>query len=180
MSLARRGAAALAALALTLVAACTSLPPLPASGGDESFSGRLAVRIDALGSEKARAFSAAFDLRGNPERGALGLSTPLGSMLAQARWMAADVSLATPQGTRRYADLGELTREALGERVPVEAFFDWLHGRPWPGAPSQPSATGFGQLGWAVDTTQLGEGSVVAIRQEPLPVVTVRIKLDPS
>ena len=70
----------------------------------------------------------------------------------------------------------------------MEAFFDWLHGRPWPGAPSQPLASpsgaapaaSFTQLGWMVDTAQLAEGTVVAVRREPLPVVTVRIKLDPA
>jgi len=46
--------------------------------------------------------------------------------------------LTTPRETRRFASLDELTREALGESVPIEAWFDWLRGRPWPGAPSAP------------------------------------------
>lgn len=165
-----------------LLAACANLAPLAPAAGD-AFSGRLALRVEPLGSAPARAFSAAFDLRGDPGAGALGLSTPLGSMLAQARWMPGEVVLVTPQGTRRFADLDGLTREVLGESVPIEAWFDWLHGRPWPGAPSATaaaSAAGFEQLGWTVDLGRFGDGAVSARRSEPLPVVTVRIQLDRS
>ncbi len=167
-------------IAATFLAGCANLAPLGPAGGGDSFSGRLALRVEALGAAPARAVSAAFDLRGSARAGALGLSTPLGSMLAQARWQPGEVVLATPQGTRRFDDLDGLTREVLGESVPIEAWFDWLHGRPWSGAPSTPSgATGFAQLGWTVDLVRFGEGAVSARRTEPLPVVTVRIQLDP-
>jgi hypothetical protein len=77
-------------------------------------------------------------------------------MLAQARWQPGSVVLVTPQGSRRFADLDALTREVLGESVPIEAWFDWLHGRPWPGAASTPqtAGTGFRQLGWTVDLSR--------------------------
>ena len=170
-----------AVLAAVLLAACADLAPLAPVGQGDSFSGRLALRVDAQGTAPARAFSAAFDLRGGARAGALGLSTPLGSMLAQARWQPGEVVLATPQGTRRFDDLDGLTREVLGESVPIEAWFDWLHGRPWPGAPSSPTAAaGFAQLGWTVDLGRFGEGAVLARRTEPLPPVTVRIQLDRS
>jgi outer membrane lipoprotein LolB len=164
-----------------LLAACTTLSPAP-SGGTDALSGRLALRVEAAGTEAARAFSAAFDLRGNAEAGTLGLSTPLGSTLAQAHWSPAEVVLATPQGTRRFATLDALTQEALGESVPVEAWFDWLRGRPWPGAPSARSTIddGFDQLGWHVDLGRFAEGTVAATRTLPPPVVTVRIRLDRS
>jgi len=133
--------------------------------------------------------SAAFDLRGDSRAGTLGLSTPLGSMLAQARWSPAEVVLTTPRETRRFASLDELTREALGESVPIEAWFDWLRGRPWPGAasapldaatspPSDPPAPGFRQLGWRVDLSRFDAGAIAATRESPAPVVTVRIRLD--
>src|SRR6185369_1956106 len=178
-------AAALAAVAL---AACSTLPP-PAPVAGEALSGRLALRVDATGQASAKAFSAAFDLRGDATAGTLGLSTPLGSTLAEARWSPAEVVLATPQGTRRFASLDELTREALGESVPIEAWFDWLRGRPWPGAPSEPldaatsppsdpPAPGFRQLGWRVDLSRFDAGTIAATRESPAPVVTVRIRLD--
>ena len=169
-------------LVALLIAGCASVEPaVPVAGGD-AFAGRLSVRVEPAGSAPARSLAAAFDLRGSPAAGTLGLSTPLGSMLAEARWRPGAVVLVTPQGTRRFADLDDLTREVLGESVPVEAWFDWLHGRPWPGAASTSQAAGgsFSQLGWSVDLSRLAAGAVVASRQQPLPAVAVRIQLDGS
>ena len=104
-------------------------------------------------------------------------------MLAQARWQPGSVVLVTPQGSRRFADLDALTREVLGESVPIEAWFDWLHGRPWPGAASTPQAAGTGFRAARLD------GRPVALRRrrglghagcEPQPPVGVRIQLDGS
>ena len=168
-------------LALLLGGCATVEPAAPVAGG-ATFAGRLSVQVDEGETTPARSFSAAFDLRGGPAAGTLGLSTPLGSMLAEARWRPGSVVLVTPQGTRRFADLDDLTREVLGESVPVEAWFDWLHGRPWPGAASTSQAAGgsFSQLGWSVDLSRLAAGAVVASRQQPLPTVAVRIQLDGS
>jgi outer membrane lipoprotein LolB len=164
------------------LAACATVAPLGPNNGVDVLAGRLALRVDPSGNEPARAFSAAFELRGDARSGALGLSTPLGSMLAQARWSPGDVALTTPQGSRSYADLDGLTRDVLGESVPVEAWFDWLRGRPWGAAPSTTAtgAIGFEQLGWQVDLARLEAGAVSATRRSPLPVVTVRIQLDRS
>jgi len=171
------------ALATLALAACTTLPQATAPSG-EILSGRLALRVEASPDASAKAFSAAFDLRGDASAGMLGLSTPLGSTLAQARWSPAEVVLATPQGTRRFATLDELTRDALGESVPIEAWFDWLRGRPWPGAPSEPAPElrqGFAQLGWRVDLGSFAaDGTLAATRTAPPPTVTVRIRLDRS
>jgi outer membrane lipoprotein LolB len=184
----RAGLVATLAAAALVAAGCATVPG-PRSGEEgETLSGRLAVRVEASGQASTRSLSAAFDLRGTPDAGTLGLSTPLGTLLAQARWSPAEVVLATPQGTRRFDSLEALTREVLGESVPIEAWFDWLRGRPWPGAPSEPapstggppSAAGFAQLGWAVDLTGFGEGAVSATRAAPAPAVTVRIRLDRS
>jgi len=180
------------ALAFTvLAAACTTVPPAPPGESNDVLSGRLALRVAAVAGEASRSVSAAFELRGDSRAGSLGLSTPLGSMLAQARWSPAQVVLTTPRETRRFASLDELTREALGESVPIEAWFDWLRGRPWPeapsapldaapNAPSGPSATGFRQLGWRVDLSQFPAGAIDATREAPAPVVTVRLRLDGS
>jgi outer membrane lipoprotein LolB len=169
-------------LAALLIAGCASVEPAAPVVGGDSFAGRLSVRVEPTSSTSARALAAAFDLRGTPTAGTLGLSTPIGSMLAQARWQPGSVVLVTPQGSRRFADLDALTREVLGESVPIEAWFDWLHGRPWPGAASTPQAagTGFRQLGWTVDLSRFAAGAVSATRLEPQPPVGVRIQLDGS
>ncbi|MEO7708021.1 MAG: outer membrane lipoprotein LolB [Caldimonas sp.] len=169
---------AFAASALAL-AACTTIPRAPLATPSEPLSGRLSIRVDADGATPARTLTAAFELNGGPSAGRLDLSTPLGSILAQARWEPGEVVLATPRGESRFADLDALTRQALGESVPVAALFDWLHGRPWPGAASIPASTGAGfvQLGWAVDLERFDDAWVTAKRDSP-PPVTVRIKLD--
>jgi outer membrane lipoprotein LolB len=173
---------AAAAVMALLATACASVAPLETAGAGESISGRMALRIDADGVQPPRSFSAAFDLRGNPKAGALGLSTPLGTLLAQARWTQGEVLLMTPQGTRRFPDLEALTREVLGESVPIEAWFDWLRGQPWADAPSTATAqtAGFQQLGWSVDLAGFADGAVLVTRPLPLPGVSLRIQLDRS
>ena len=177
MNLAARCTALLAALA---VAACANLPPSPAPSGD-TLTGRLAVRVDASDGAAARSMSAAFELQGDARIGRLNLSTPLGSMVAQARWAPGSVVLATPQGETSYDDLDALTREVLGESLPLAALFDWLRGRPWPGAASSatvpPAEPGFVQLGWVVNLARFDEATVAA-RRDQAPVVTVRAKMD--
>lgn len=173
VSAARRTAlAALAAAAL--LSACASLPPpTPAA---QTIAGRLSVRVDA---EPPRSVSAAFELRGTPERGELDLSTPLGSLMARAHWAPGEVVLATPDGRRDYPDLDALTHDVLGESLPVPALFDWLRGRPWSGAPSRPLAgvPGFAQLGWTVDLARWDAGAIDAHR-DAAPPVTVRARVE--
>jgi outer membrane lipoprotein LolB len=165
-----------------LATACVSVAPLAPARSGESLSGRLALRIDADGMVPPRSLTAGFDLRGNPKSGVLALSTPIGTLLAQASWAPDEVVLTTPQGTRRFASLDGLTHEVLGESVPIEAWFDWLRGRPWPDAPSTVSAgaAGFEQLGWSIDLARFADGAVLATRTTPQPSISVRIQLDRS
>jgi outer membrane lipoprotein LolB len=176
VSLRARVAALCSAL---MLAACATVPAPPDAG--ESLSGRLAVKVDGEAGAAPRSVSAAFELLGDPQRGRLNLSTPLGSVLAQARWAPGSVVLVTPQGERQFADLDALTSEVLGESLPVAALFDWLRGRPWPGAPSRtttpPAERGFEQLGWAVSLARFDEAWVVATRSGT-PAVVVRAKVD--
>ncbi|QPF75423.1 outer membrane lipoprotein LolB [Roseateles sp. DAIF2] len=174
----RRGLLALAFVA-PLLAGCANLQreaPPAAQDGDLRLSGRLSVQVSGRGGD-----SAAFELLGSPEAGRLELSTPLGSLVARARWSRAEVLLQTPREERRFEDLDSLTREMLGEPVPVAALFDWLRGRPWPRAGSQPlegAAQGFAQLGWQIDLSRFGDGLIVANRPAE-PAVTLRARLDP-
>jgi len=162
--------------ALGLLTACASLQP-PHAAGAQVLSGRLSVRVD---SEPVKALSAAFELSGDAREGALALTSPLGSTLAQARWKPDDVVLETPGSRSRFADLDALAAQALGERVPLPALFHWLRGRPWPDAASEALANGepgFTQLGWRVGLARFADGWVEARREAP-PTVTVRARLD--
>lgn len=179
----RRTALLLAFTASLALGACTVMP----RAGDASappgstLSGRMSVRVEGTDGATASSVSAAFELQGNAEAGTLNLATPLGSVLAQARWSPGSVLLTTPQGESRFSDLDALTREVLGEPLPIAALFDWLKGRPWPGATSHttadPREPGFEQLGWVVDLARFSEAWVVA-RRDRAPLVTVRAKLD--
>ncbi|MEO5697664.1 MAG: outer membrane lipoprotein LolB [Burkholderiaceae bacterium] len=175
----RHRVAALAAA--LLLAACSAVPKMPAPVASQTLSGRLAVRVDGVDGAAARAMSTAFELQGGSQAGRLNLSTPLGSVIAQARWAPGEVVLFTPQGEQRFENLDALSREVLGEILPIAAMFDWLRGRPWPGAQSRvnvaPAEAGFEQLGWSVSLSKFDE-DLIAARRERAPVVTVRAKLD--
>ena len=161
-----------------LLAACATVAP-PGAPAD-TLSGRLTVRVDASASNEARALSAAFELRGNAREGALDLNTPLGTTIARARWAPSGVALMTSDGEQRFADLDGLSRESLGEAVPLAALFDWLRGRPWAGAastPATPPSAGFSQLGWTVDLARFDEGWIAATRARA-PAVNLRARLD--
>lgn len=162
--------AALCALAL---AGCATPPAVEAP----ALSGRLALQVAAHAAEPARRLGATFELRGTAERGALALSTPIGSTLAQASWRPGEAELTTGDGPQRFTDLDTLTRQMLGEPLPLVALFDWLRARPWPGAHSTPTDAGFEQLGWRVDLSRHAEGWVTMQRPQP-PAVTLRVRLD--
>jgi outer membrane lipoprotein LolB len=163
---------------LALLAACATVQPPAEETWSEQLSGRLAVHVDAHDGLAARNVNASFDLRGDARHGELLLSTPLGTVLARARWSPGEVVLKSSDGEKRFANLAALSEEVLGEAVPLEALFDWLHGRPWAGAPHRAATDGgFEQLGWLIDLSRRGEGSIQARRTEA-PVVTVRARLD--
>lgn len=146
------------------------MPRLPA------FAGRLALQVEG---QPERSFAADFELFGSADQGELVLAGPLGTTAARARWSPDEAVLVGPQGERRFADLDSLAREALGEPLPMAALFDWLRGRPWPGAPADPradGAAGFAQLGWQVALDRLAEGRI-EVRRDTAPVVTVRVRL---
>lgn len=174
MTLARPRTAGLL-LAVLGLAACATRPA--ADAAMPWTSGRLSVRVEAWAEREARSVSADFDLRGDSRRGELRLSSPLGNVLAATRWTADQAVLDTGQGETRYADLETLSREALGEVLPLRALPDWLAGRPWSGAPSVGQPAGFEQLGWVVSLAAYAEGRIEAVRSAP-PKVTVRVRLE--
>ena len=168
-------AAGLLLAAMLVLAGCATRP-----AADAAFpwtSGRLVLRVDATPERPAQSLSADFDLQGNSTQGELRLNSPLGSRLATTRWTAQGAVLDTGQGETRYPDMDALSRQALGEVVPLRALPDWLAGRPWAGAASQARTDGFAQLGWTVSLAGLAEGRIDAVREDP-PRVTVRVRLE--
>ena len=186
LSLRRASAPALAFLfALVLQACATRPPPLPG----HVYSGRLAVRTDAAPSRPARSVSGQFELSGNASSGQLVLTSPIGTIVARARWSdpvgargePSKIELEADGVTTQFATLGEMMQRAIGDQLPLAAMFDWLTGQPWPAAPARRSADGgsFDQLGWQVDISKLASAQLIdAQRPMPAPVLHVRVKLD--
>jgi len=167
-----------AALALALaLAGCAQLPKAPPAAASEArLSGRISVTVAGDVHNRGTGGAASFELLGGPEAGRLELTSPLGQLVARASWSASLVTLQTPDGERRFDDLDALTREMLGETVPVAALFDWLKARPWPAAPHAKTANGFEQLGWRIEPKL---PALVATRLAA-PVVTLRARLEGS
>ena len=172
---------------------CAGLPAKPAvvmAEGDVHLTGRLSIQVSSS-TARPTGGNVGFDLSGNPAAGQLELSTPLGSLVARATWGAGEVKLQTPEGERRFADLDELSRELLGEAIPVAALFDWLQGRPWPQMASRPlhqEQAGFEQLGWRIDLSGFDaagkQGVITAAKganaNSSEPIVTLRARVEPA
>lgn len=165
--------AAVLCLALAL-AGCAQLPQRPVPAAETRLSGRISVNVAGDAHQRGTGGAASFELFGDPQRGRLELTSPLGALVARASWQPGQATLQTPGDERRFDDLDALTRELLGEPVPVAALFDWLQARPWPAAPHQKTSDGFEQLGWRIAPRL---PSLVAIRLAD-PVVTLRARLD--
>lgn len=162
---------------LALLGAGCATPRGPAVA--DTLAGRLSIRVEG---DPSRSFSAGFELSGSPTQGQLMLSGPLGSTAAQARWAPGEAALISGDRRSDYADLDALAVEALGERIPIAALFDWLRGRAWAGAAAAPRGdgeAGFEQMGWQISLARWAEGWVEA-RRAGAPVVIVRAKLDPA
>lgn len=165
--------AAVLALALALTG-CAQLQKAPPAAADARLSGRISVTVAGNTHNRGTGGAASFELFGGPQAGRLELTSPLGSLVARASWQPGLVTLQTPNDERRFDDLDALTRELLGETVPVAALFDWLNARPWPDAPHLNTANGFEQLGWRIEPKL---PSLVATRLAE-PTVTLRARLD--
>lgn len=168
-----------AAVVVLLAAGCASPPT--ADGLALRAAGRMALRVEAHEGRPAHNQSAGFEWRGDGDRGVLSVLSPLGTQVAQARWVPGEVWLVTPEGSARFDTLEAMAERAFGERLPLQAWADWLAGRPWPGAASAPlegpPIAGFEQLGWRVDLSRHAQGRIEARRDAP-PAVSVRIVLD--
>jgi outer membrane lipoprotein LolB len=162
--------------ALLVLAGCASVTP-PA-GEAPPLAGRLAVTVAAQPSSPARSASTQFELQGNADRGRLVLTSPLGTTLARASWQPGAAEADTGRGNiERHTSLDALAQSLLGEPLPLAALVEWLHGRPWNGAPHTLRPSGFEQLGWQIDTSRRADGVLLAARAAA-PAITVRALLD--
>jgi outer membrane lipoprotein LolB len=174
---------------LLALGACSALPGATSADAASSatlapWTGRLALRVDALGDSPARQASLRFELRGAALAGSLLLSSPLGTTVAAARWAPQQVMLQVPdRPPQSFENLESLTRELLGESLPVAALFDWLDGRPMasrahtPFGPLPDGSQGFEQLGWRVDTSRRSQQALQLVRTAP-PRIDLRVRLD--
>ncbi len=161
----RRWTAWLALACMLWLAGCAQPPraataPGTTSAASASWSGRLSLQVEGQASQS---FSALFDLQGNPGKGELVLTSPLGNTLARLHWEDGRAQLLTGQEKRESTSLDELLREATGTAIPVAAIFEWLNG-------NQAAATG-----WQADLSGSADGRLVARRHNPSPEATLRI-----
>lgn len=172
-------------LLMAALAACTTpslLPPSPAPGG-VSWSGRLSIKVEPGPTSletTAQSVTTQFELEGREDDGLLSLSTPLGTLMARARWLGQQAELVGPDGKRKTGSLDALTDEALGQSVPIGALMNWLQGRPTADAPSTPLPApdqGFVQMGWTINLNRWADRLLIATRDD-VKHVEVKIKLD--
>lgn len=152
----------------------------------DAWSGRLALNLEAPQGRRV-SFSAAFELRGNPDAGELWLGSPLGGTIAQLRWQpggaALQISRREEQRFDSLRDLMLTLGRALGEPAPVDLsvgasdtasaapieasdlqgwlplteLFGWLRGSAGPSLDS----------GWQLDDSGRAEGRLSARRHGP-------------
>ncbi|WP_043816470.1 lipoprotein insertase outer membrane protein LolB, partial [Rubrivivax gelatinosus] len=95
-----------AAAATLVLAGCASVPH------DSGWlAGKLSVEVRPADAPPRR-MASGFELQGDGERGELRLTSPLGSIVATARWAPGEAVLTTSDGSTRYGGLDELSREA--------------------------------------------------------------------
>lgn len=172
-------------VAVALLAGCAQRGgPQPAgmSASTGRLSGRFSLQLAGTqAGDRAQGANAGFELQGDARAGELELTSPLGSTVALVRWSPGRAWLQTAEQQRDFPDLGSLTRELMGEDIPVQALFDWLQGRPYELAPYQRYADGFEQLGWQVELRRFAGGLLVARRLNPAgaePLAVLRLALD--
>ena len=165
-SLSRRRSLQLGAALLlgTALAGCASTPATPIPDGPiRAWSGRLSLVLDQ---DPPQSFIAGFELAGNARRGTLGLFNPLGSQMAQIRWMPGVAELQQGNHTRAYPDLDTLVTEVTGTNVPVTSRVAGLEGRPTP------------VPGWEPDLSQRSQGRLIAKRLHPQPTARLQLVIE--
>jgi outer membrane lipoprotein LolB len=154
----------LGGLVLALVAGCATRPKLEArpNASVGQWSGRLALKLEG---DKPQAFSAGFELLGNPQTGSLTLTGPFGSTAALLSWVPGSATLKSGNDRQLFPDVDTLIAHVTGTPVPAQALFDWLNGKNTIIA------------GWQADLSQLAQGRLVARQPQPPQPAELRIVL---
>jgi outer membrane lipoprotein LolB len=139
-------------LVLAALGGCATPHVTPASAATDTLAvaGRLSLVSGAPDAQKALYGGFRLELRG-ADSGEFEVFSPLGQMLARARWSPGQASLNDGRQTHTYASFDAMTRAALGVALPQAALQDWVRGKPTSSLPAQQLADGaFEQLGWQV------------------------------
>jgi outer membrane lipoprotein LolB len=142
----------------------TANPLSDEQSNSPQWQGRISVQVQG---DNPSSMSAGFLLRGDAKHGELDLYSPLGTTLGALQWSPQRVQLSDGGQHQHFNSLAELTEQATGAALPVDAIFDWLQGR-------DVQATG-----WQADLSNISQGSLSARRTHPAPEVTLRIRIDP-
>lgn len=130
---------------------------------EKQWQGRISVTVQ---SDPPRNMSAGFSLEGDARQGELNLFSPLGTTLATLQWNPTSTQWLQGSQQRRYDSMAHLTEEVTGAALPMDAMFDWLQGK------------NTHSVGWQADLSAMHQGTLVAKRLSPEPLVVLRIKLD--
>jgi outer membrane lipoprotein LolB len=151
---------------VVLLTACATPAPIRSvsqAPSTKQWQGRISVTVQ---SDPPRNMSAGFSLDGDARQGELNLFSPLGTTLATLQWNPTSTKWLQGSQQRRYDSMAHLTEETTGAALPMDAMFEWLQGRATPSP------------GWQADLSALNQGSLIAKRITPEPLVVLRIKLD--
>ena len=133
------------------------------ASSEKQWQGRISVTVQ---SDPPRNMSAGFSLDGNARQGELNLFSPLGTTLATLQWNPNFTQWLQGSQYRRFESMAHLTEEVTGAAIPIDAMFDWLQGKSTH------------SIGWQADLSAIHQGTLVAKRSSPEPLVIVRIKLE--
>ena len=146
---------------------CATPHITPASAASDTLAvaGRLSLVSGPPDAQKALYGGFRLELRG-ADSGEFEVFSPLGQMLARARWSPGQAKLNDGRQTQTYASFDAMTRAALGVALPQAALQDWVRGKPASGLPVQHLADGsFEQLGWQVQPTWR-DGSLALLKAQ--------------
>ncbi|MDD2978143.1 lipoprotein insertase outer membrane protein LolB [Aquabacterium sp.] len=147
-----------------------------------ALQGQLSLKLLAWQDLPAKGLSLGFFFSGHTDQGLLDLMTPLGTLMAQVGWHADEAWVVNQDGRQAYPTLDELSRQTLGEALPLRSLVHWMQGQPDPTQPSTPGdqAGVFEQAGWHIDTREIAEQRIQATRSanEQQRAIHIKVYLD--